>query len=104
MAEGRRVPRHHVECPVSFAIEDVAGEGVVYNLTDRGCAIASAVSVPDDGYASASITLPGQLEPVVVELARVRWATRQEFGLEFRIVSRAAKHRLQKFLSLAQAA
>ncbi len=104
MTEGRRVPRHPVECPASFAIEDVAGEGVVYNLTDHGCAIASAVSVPDDGYASVSITLPGQSEPVVVELARVRWVTRQEFGLEFRIMSRTAKHRLQKFRSHDQTA
>lgn len=104
MAEERRVPRHSVECPATFVVEDVDGAGVVFNLSEQGCAIASAVSVPDEGYASVSITLPGQADPALVELARVRWATRQEFGLEFRIVSRAARRRLQRFLSLDQAA
>lgn len=104
MTEGRRIPRHPAECPASFAVEDVFGVGVVYNLSDQGCAVTSAVSVPDEGYASVSITLPGEADPVLVELARVRWATRQEFGLEFRIISHAEKRRLQRFLSLDQAA
>lgn len=104
MTEGRCEVRTKVECRVSFNVEDVSGEGVAYNLTERGCAISSTVSVPDDGYASLIIELPGQAEPAHIDLARVRWAMRQEFGLEFRIVNRSAKEQLLKCLALAQAA
>jgi hypothetical protein len=104
MEDGRRYPRHKADWPVVFTVEDVRGTGVVYNLSEHGCAIATDVSVPDDGYASLSITLPGNREPVVVELARVRWATRREFGLEFRILNRDGKRRLARFLALDLAA
>lgn len=102
--EKRRAPRYRVNCPVAFAVEDAAGTGTLFNLSEQGCAIESSTPVPDEGYASLSITLPDQAEPVVVELARVRWVTRTEFGLEFRILSRAARRRLQRFLLIDQVA
>ena len=104
MTEGRCEVRKQVECRASFHVEDVSGEGVAYNLSERGCAISSPVSVPDEGYASLVLQLPGQVEPIHIDLARVRWAMRQEFGLEFRIVSKGAKQQLLKSLALARAA
>lgn len=104
MPENRIVPRHRVDCPIAFVVEDVVGEGIVFNLSEQGCAIESSAPIPGEGYASASITLPGIAGPVVVDLARVRWVTRAEFGLEFRILSHAARRRLQQFLLADQAA
>lgn len=104
MTESRCEIRRTVECRTCFHVEDVSGEGIAYNLSERGCAISSAQTVPDEGYASLTLELPGQREPVQIELARVRWATRQEFGVEFRIMSRVAKQQLQRCLALAQAA
>ena len=104
MQENRLVPRHRVDCPVTFVVEDVAGTGTVFNLSEQGCAIESLAPVPNEGYASVSITLPDQADPVVVELARLRWVTRVEFGLEFRILSRTARRRLQRFLLIDQVA
>jgi len=104
MPENRVAPRHRVDCPIAFVVEDVTGTGIVFTLSEQGCAVESSVSVPGDGYASASITLPGQADPVVVDLARVRWVTRAEFGLEFRILSRTARRRLRRFLLADQAA
>lgn len=104
MDNRRRAPRHDVHCPVAFVVEDVEGAGTVYNLSERGCAISTPVPVPSQGYASAAITLPDQPEPVQVELARVCWSTRTEFGLEFRILGRQARKRLMQFLFGAKAA
>jgi hypothetical protein len=104
MLNRRRSIRLTVECPVSFAIEDVEGTGTVYNLSHDGCAVSTSVAVPDEGYASASLTLPGQAEPVLVDLARVRWATPTGFGLEFRILQPSSRKRLLRFIACAKAA
>lgn len=104
LQENRLVSRHRVNCPASFAVEDVSGTGTVYNLSEQGCAIESSTAIPDGGYASVSFTLPDHSDPVVVELARVRWVTRGEFGLEFRIVGRSSRRRLQRYLYMDQAA
>ncbi len=100
----RHTPRNRVECPVFFAVEDVSGAGMVFNLSDEGCAVESVIAVPHDGYASLSLTLPGEIEPVVIELARIRWVTQTAFGCQFRILSHTARKRLQRYLSLDRAA
>ena len=104
MMNKRRAPRLSVNCQVSFAIEDTEGTGTVYNISEHGCAVTTAVPVPDEGYASASITVPGQREPIIVELAHVRWASPNEFGLEFQILRGNSRRRLLQFLASAQAA
>ncbi len=104
MQDQRHTPRYRVECPVSFAVEDVSGTGTVFNLSEEGCAIESGIGIPHDGYASLSLILPGDLEPVTVELARIRWVAQTGFGCEFRILSRAARARLQRYLCLDRAA
>jgi hypothetical protein len=104
MPEQRQIPRYQVDCPVTFVVDDVPGTGTVFNLSEEGCAIETVVAVPADGYVSLCITLPGDVEPVVVDLARVRWVTRTEFGCEFRILGRSARKRLQRFLVRDRAA
>jgi len=89
---------------VSFVIENVAGTGTIYNLSEWGCAIESDVAVPQEGYASLSITIPGMSGPLVVELARVCWMTRREFGLEFRVITRSARTRIERYLFRSQTA
>jgi len=100
----RRSVRLSVQCPVTFSVEDVEGAGTVYNLSEHGCGVETSIPVPDEGYASVVISVPGQTEPLCVELARVRWATPTAFGLEFRILSQAARKRLVRFLHAAKAA
>jgi len=104
MEEQRYVPRHHVECSVTFVVEDVSGTGTVFNLSQDGCAIESRVPVPPTGYASLFISFPGDPDPVVIDLARLRWVTRSEFGCEFRIMSQAARKRVQRYLVMDRAA
>jgi len=104
MQELRSQPRFQVNCPVSFVVEEVAGTGIIFNLSEEGCAIESDVCVPQGGYASASLTIPGTSDPVVVDLAVVRWVTRREFGLEFRIISQDARKHIRRHLRFDQAA
>lgn len=104
MQNRRSMPRQSFSCPVRFVVEDIAGEGTVTNLSEGGCAIASPVEVPEKGYAAAIIRAPGLSGPIVIELARIRWRTQQEFGLEFRIVTESARRMIHQALVMARAA
>jgi hypothetical protein len=39
-----------------------------------------------------------QPTPITIELGKVRWSTRREFGVEFMVVESASKRRLDDFL------
>ena len=43
-------------------------------------------------------------DPIVIELARIRWRTQQEFGLEFRMVSETSRRVIHHVLTVARAA
>lgn len=98
MQENRLGLCHRVNCPASFAVEDLSGTGTVHNLSEPGCAIESSTAIPEGGYASVLLSLPDHREPAGVELAR------GEFGLEFRIAGRSSRRRLQRSLYMDQAA
>jgi hypothetical protein len=39
-----------------------------------------------------------QPTPITIELGKVRWSTRREFGVEFMVIEPASKRRLDDFL------
>lgn len=104
MGELRQATRHQVDCSVTFVVEDISGAGTVFNLSEDGCAIETTVPVPPTGYASLFITFPGESDPIVIDLARLRWVTRSEFGCEFRIMSQTARKRVRRYLLVDRAA
>lgn len=83
-----------VEVPVSFS-GDREGNGVVSNLSMKGCKVESEATVEPGDHISLSLTLPGDESPLVIELATVRWAGERHFGLEFISMWPAAETRLR---------
>lgn len=99
----RRHPRGPVECPVTFYLEDgTPGTGRLYDLSQAGCGIVSELHAMQGSYVVLSIGLPDPSSVISVELARVRWAMRQEFGVEFILIPRADKAKLDQFLAQRQ--
>lgn len=72
------------------------GNGI-QSLTRR-CAIESEMFAAADDPVSLHITMSSQPTPIVIELGKVRWATRREFGVEFMVVENVSKRRLDEFL------
>ncbi len=54
-------------------------------------------------YLALQISLPGQEATLKVDLAAVRWAKGQEFGLEFLAIRSEEEERLRRFLSTLEA-
>jgi hypothetical protein len=96
------VPRSQrvlVRCPVNFTHEEgLTADGDVFNLSVGGCAVQSAALLSDGMLVSLRILLPSSRAPIHIEMGKVRWATVQEFGVEFLVVSREERDRLDRFI------
>lgn len=84
--------------PLSFSGDHLAGEGTVYNLSAGGCKANSDTAVPTGTYLRVRIYLPDQDASITAEVAAVRWAMGQDFGVEFISMSKEDQERLQRFL------
>ena len=83
---------------MACVLEEQAVQGTTFNLSRGGCAIECGIMVTEGETVSLEITVPGQPTPISVELGRICWATRREFGVEFKVVPGDSKQRLDAFL------
>lgn len=84
---------------ISFS-GDAEGEGSVINLSIKGCQVESDAGVQVGDAMSLIILLPEDA-PTTVDLALVRWAKGQYFGVEFVSLGAAEMNRLRSFLASA---
>lgn len=95
----RKSLRVQCKCPVSFSSDETDAEGIVYSLSLGGCAIESAAFVGEAGHISLKIDLSDGAERLSIELAKIQWSTRREFGVEFLIFKDDGEARLARFLA-----
>ena len=94
----RRDVRYQVKCPVAFVLDGKPGDGTTFNLSRGGCAIETAMFAAVDDPISLQIIVSSQSTPIMIELGKVRWSTRKEFGVEFMVVENKSKRQLDDFL------
>ncbi|GKS58116.1 hypothetical protein YTPLAS18_16430 [Nitrospira sp.] len=98
MGEIRRHARVALECPVVVYQDDGASvTGTVFDLSLGGCAIESEAAVPVESHVVLELRLIEDQPAVKVELGRVSWATRREFGVQFVLLDGASRARLERF-------
>ena len=101
----RRYPRIRIDCPLSFSTDESSGgvftqdKGITCDLSWNGCAIQSPTQVDKGSYLQMRIALPGHDVELNIELAKVRWATEQSFGVEFLVLTRQQQARLRGFVT-----
>jgi hypothetical protein len=78
---------------------DAEGEGVVLNLSLKGCKVHSDAEVNAGDAMSLIVLVPGEPCPTTIDLALVRWVGFPYFGLEFVSVGMTEANRLRQFLS-----
>ena len=82
-----RSERYPVDCPVRFTHEGgVTGEGELINLSIKGCALRSHVSMEEGMLLALQIQPAGSAAPVHIDMARVRWVNDDECGIEFQFL------------------
>lgn len=91
-----------VVCPVMFASPQFIGEGVLHNLSRTGCRVECNRSIRQGSYITIRLLLPTSIHSLRIEVAAVRWAQGNYFGIEFLHLSLHEQARLQQFLSYHQ--
>ncbi len=94
----RSSTRAAVTYPVRLSSDSIRGEGMVVNLSIPGCAIETDLPIQPGEYLELQVMAPDQARPLAVELAKVRWATRQKVGIEFIRVRRDEQRRIQQLI------
>lgn len=93
----RKFPRFPIQFRSSFtSAHVVGGEGMLIDLSIRGCRVDSETQVQPGTNLEVRIHLPDQEPPIHVELASVRWAREREFGLEFTSMEMDQRERLRQ--------
>ncbi|MFQ5931726.1 MAG: PilZ domain-containing protein [Nitrospiraceae bacterium] len=99
LMELRQSPRFLVHCPIAYAGGNLAGVGIVSNLSTGGCKVGSSTPVDPGANIELRIYITGAPEfPMKVDQAVVRWAKAHEFGLEFISIWPEEQVRLRRFI------
>ena len=69
------------------------------NLSPKGCGIVSDLEVFEDMLLTLQFTPVEGAAPITIEMGRVRWAARGEFGVEFMMILPKERARLERVLA-----
>jgi PilZ domain len=94
----RKYPRFHVELQCSFVGDQYTGEGTVLDLSMEGCRMCCDTSLFKGAYVELFINLLGQIPPLPVELAVIRWSAGPAFGLEFIRIADRHQVRFRRYM------
>lgn len=91
-----RVP---VTCSAMYCmLSTQVGEGTITNLSPLGCTIETDQPLPVNQDIALRLLLPGQQEPLPIELAHIQWVNGHRAGIEFIQVETAANLRMHDFI------
>lgn len=90
-----RFPLHY---PVVFGGAPFVGEGVLINLSLKGCSIVCDREVLCGSDVRVSILLPNQPQALSIELGTIKWVQGEQFGVEFLRLPLPAQLRLNQTL------
>lgn len=91
-----------ISCPVMFSGALSIGEGLIHNLSHRGCLVECNRSTLEGSYMAVRLLLPDSTHALTIELAAVRWIREEYFGMEFLKLPSSDQARLAHFLSAHQ--
>jgi hypothetical protein len=100
--ERRKHPRYPVEYVLSLLGERSQGQGVAQDLSVTGCRARSPVGITKGVSVGLLIDVPRYENPLLVDIAIIRWAKEQEFGMEFIDMAPDSKQRLQEVIRASE--
>jgi PilZ domain len=101
--ERRKHPRYRVEYGLSLLGEKSRGQGITQDLSVTGCRARSPVGTNAGDSVGLLIDVPRYDNPLHVDIAIIRWAKEQEFGMEFISMAPDNQQRLQEVIRTSEA-
>jgi hypothetical protein len=95
----RKYPRLPIHTSMMYIGKDLAGQGILREISRVGCRILGNYPVEPGERLSLRIASPQQPSPLHVNSARVMWAKDLEFGVVFGMLDEGNAHDLQQLLN-----
>ena len=97
--EGRQTPRYRLRLDSWVSID--SGHqygGVVMDVSHRGCRLHSFMPVRDGMACQLQLRLPGNVAPLLISGATVRWIHQALCGIEFLLLDPLEAERLDQMM------
>jgi hypothetical protein len=85
--------------PVQYRGDEIAGEGIIKDLSLSGSHITGNRGVSLGMALALQIFEPGDPEPLLIDRAIVKWVKRAEFGVDFDTPQPKVAERITKLIS-----
>ena len=86
--------------PVIFGGAPFVGEGMLINLSLRGCSVLCDREVLCGSDVRVSVLLPNQMPTLSIDLGTIKWVQGCQFGVEFLRLPLEARQRLNRTLRI----
>jgi len=94
----REYDRMPISFPVSFAGDNIDGNGSVADISMNGCSIQANAELTEGSITRMALQISNQSPPVNVEAAVVRTVRKDHIGIEFLRFEQKDRERLQLFI------
>ncbi|MBA5869108.1 MAG: hypothetical protein GDA68_03745 [Nitrospira sp. CR2.1] len=92
--------RFPLQYPVIFGGAPFVGEGLLTNLSLKGCSVMCDREALCGSEVRVSMWLNNELPALPVELGTIKWVNGNQFGVEFQRMPTEAQQRLNRLLRL----
>jgi len=96
----RTYHRFPLFCPVIFGGAPFVGEGMLTNLSLKGCSVMCDREVLCGSDVRVSVLLPNQTPALLIDLGTIKWVQGHHFGVEFLRLPLEARQRLNSTLRI----
>jgi len=86
--------------PVIFGGAPFVGEGILTNLSLKGCSVMGDREVLCGSDVRVSVLLPNQAPTLSIDLGTIKWVQGHQFGVEFLRLPLEARQRLNSTLQI----
>jgi PilZ domain len=100
--DSRKDRRFAVQLPSVFREGEQMDQATVLNLSLQGCALTAERLPKAQSYLSLQVDMLNGTEPVLIELAAVRWVSGYQCGVEFIRMAPEMTTRLRSFVALLE--
>ena len=85
--------------PVRYVGDEIAGEGIIKDLSLSGSDITGNTRVSLGMALALQMFVPGDPEPLLIDRATVKWIKGSEFGVDFEIQQPKMAERITQVIS-----
>jgi hypothetical protein len=100
----RKFKRYPVSIPSTLVHKDhFRHKGAIRDISTKGCRVESLLNPFTGMQVTLLLHVPGEVNPITIENAAIRWCGAQGVGMEFLVVAKQDEDRLGRIIQQLEA-